>query len=158
NINDTASYWVGMSNPAADIYYNGNALRNPSHDPFWLAAVKIDWNLGFAQLVSNTSYFHRNQHSTSDYTQYLRATYGFFGPLPSIFPQPGDAGYATFEDKQRNWYQEVRLNSSNPDSRFVWSAGVFFSHLEEDIPEDIFDTTLRQEMIDFTTAAYGEAY
>src|ERR1700687_1729038 len=69
HINDTAAYWVGLSNPGADTFYNGNALTNPSTDPFWLAAVKVDWNLGFAQLTSNTSYLHRNQTSTSDYTQ-----------------------------------------------------------------------------------------
>lgn len=144
HINDTASYWVGMSDPGSDRYYDGNALRNPSYDPFWLAAVKVDWKLGFAQLTSNTSYFHRNQHSTSDYTQYLRATYGLFGLLPSIFPQPGDRGYATFEDNQRNWYQEFRL-ASDSDSQIVWNAGVFFSHLNENIPEDIFDATLDAE-------------
>ncbi len=154
NIHDTASYWVALSNPAADIYYNGNALHNPSHDPFWLAAVKIDWNLGFAQLVSSTSYFHRNQHSTSDYTQYLRATYAEFGLLPSIFPQPGDQGYATFEDDQKNWYQEVRLTSTDSAARIVWSAGVFFSHLDENIPESIYDTTLRQQMLDYTSTVY----
>jgi outer membrane receptor protein involved in Fe transport len=145
HINDTASYWVALSDPGSDRYYNGNALRNPSFDPFWLAAVKIDWNLGFAQLTSNTSYFHRNQHSTSDYTQYLRATYIYFSPLPSIFPQPGDAGYATFEDNQRNWYQEIRLASADLNSRIIWNAGVFFSHLNENIPEDIFDATLDAE-------------
>ena len=110
HINDTASYWVGLSNPSQDTYYNGNQLNNPSRDPFWLAAVKVDWNLGFAQLTSNTSFFDRNQHSTSDYTQYLRATYALFGLLPTIYPQPGDAGYATFEDNQRNFYEEVRLH------------------------------------------------
>jgi len=154
HINDTASYWTELSNPGANRYYNGNALHNPSYDPFWLAAVKVDWNLGFAQLTSNTSYFHRQQHSTSDYTQYLRATYGFFGLLPSIFPQQGDAGYATFEDDQKNWYQEIRL-ASDSNGKFVWNAGVFFSHLDENIPESIYDGTLRQQMIDYTTAAYG---
>ena len=34
------------------------------------AAIKLDWNLGFAQLTSNTSFFDRNQHSTSHYSQY----------------------------------------------------------------------------------------
>jgi iron complex outermembrane receptor protein len=145
HINDTASYWVALSDPEAGRYYNGNALHNPSYDPFWLAAVKVDWNLGFAQLTSNTSYFNRNQHSTSDYTQYLRATYIYFSPLPSIFPQPGDAGYATFEDNQRNWYQEIRLASSDLNSQIAWNAGVFFSHLDENIPEDIFDATLDAE-------------
>jgi len=120
HINDTASYWIALSDPASDRYYNGNALHDPSFDPFWLAAIKVDWNLGFAQLTSNTSYFHRDQHSTSDYTQYLRATYIYFSPLPSIFPQPGDAGYATFQDSQRNWYQEVRLASADPNSQIAW--------------------------------------
>ena len=145
HINDTASYWIALTNPGTDHYYNGNALTNPSHDPFWLAAVKVDWNLGFAQLTANTSFFDRNQHSTSDYTQYLRATYGLFGLLPSIFPQPGDAGYATFADNQRNFYEEVRLASTNDASRLVWTAGVFFSHLNENIPEYIYDATLDAE-------------
>lgn len=155
HINDTASYWVGLSNPSSDRFYNGNQLTNPSRDPFSLSALKIDWNLGFAQLVSNTSYFKRRQHSTSDYSQYLRATYGFFGLLPSIFPQPGDAGYATFEDDQQNFYQEFRLASSDASSRFVWNTGVFYSHLNENIPENIFDQTLRSEIINYSTAAYG---
>jgi len=153
HINDTASYWVALSDPSSQRYDNGNALTNPSRDPFWLAAVKVDWNLGFAQLTSNTSFYHRNQHSTSDYTQYLRATYGFFGLLPSIFPQAGDQGYATFGDEQKNWYQEFRL-ASDSASRMVWNAGVFFSHLDENIPESIYDRTLRQEMLDYTGGGY----
>jgi iron complex outermembrane receptor protein len=32
---------------------------------------------------------------------------------------------------------------------------VFFSHLDENIPESIFDGTLRQQMVDYTTAFYG---
>jgi outer membrane receptor protein involved in Fe transport len=144
-VNDTASYWVGLSNPGNDQYYNGNALTDPSRDPFWLAAVKLDWNLGFAQLTSNTSFFDRNQHSTSDYTQYLRATYALFGLLPTIFPQAGDAGYATFEDNQRNFYEEVRLASSDDKARLIWNTGLFFSHLNENIPENIYDTTIDAE-------------
>jgi len=145
HINDTASYWVGLSNRGSDTFYNGNALTNPSRDPFSLSAIKVEWNLGFAELTSNTSYFVRHQHSTSDYTQYLRATYAFFGLLPSIYPQPGDAGYATFEDDQQNIYQELRLASSDPSARIIWNTGVFFSHLNENIPENIFDATLDGE-------------
>jgi outer membrane receptor protein involved in Fe transport len=145
HINDTAAYWVGLSNPGADTFYNGNALTNPSTDPMWLAAIKVDWNLGFAQLTSNTSYLHRDQTSTSDYTQYLRATYAFFGLLPTIYPQAGDAGYAPFGDDQRNFYQEIRLASTNAAARVVWNTGVFFSHLNENIPENIYDATLDAE-------------
>src|SRR5208283_2097643 len=75
--NDTGAYWVSLSNPSGDSYYNGNAQRDPSTDPWYLAALKVDWNAPFAHLVSNTSYFTRNQHSVSDYTQWLNTV--FFG-------------------------------------------------------------------------------
>jgi iron complex outermembrane recepter protein len=151
NINDTAVYWVGLSNSRENQFNNGNALNNPSRDPFLLSAIKLDWNLGFAQLVSNTSYLHRDQSSTSDYTQYLRVNYAAFALLPTIYPQPGDAGTAPFQDNQRNFYQEIRLTSSDPGARIVWNTGVFYSHLDENVPENVYDSTLRQEILTFST-------
>src|SRR5205807_628643 len=105
-----------------EVFRNGNALRNPSADPYYLASVKTEWNLGFAQLAANTAYFSRDQHSTSDYTQYLRATWAFFnnafdfGTLTNPYPQPGDGGYAPFRDRQDNFYQEIRLASTDKDA------------------------------------------
>ena len=149
HINDTAAYWVSLSDPGANVYRNGNALTNPSDDPFTLSAIKIKWDLGFASLFSNTSFYDRNQKSTSDYTQYLRATWSYYGEYPNTFPAAGDRGYALFRDDQRNFYQELRLAS--PDAgRIVWSAGVFFSHLKENVPENIYDPTLNAETIAFT--------
>jgi len=150
-INDTAAYWVSLSNPAQNQYYNGNAGTNPSSDPFSLSAIKVKWDLGFASFFSNTSFYDRNQRATSDYTQYLRATWNSFGELLNVFPSAGDNGYAQFEDDQRNFYQEFRLASTDLNSRIVWSAGLFFSHLSENVPENIIDPTLNSEV----TAYYG---
>ena len=55
-LGDTSAYWPSLSDPGAINFDNGNAQRNPSTDPFYLAAVKIDWNAGFAQLTSDTSF------------------------------------------------------------------------------------------------------
>jgi outer membrane receptor protein involved in Fe transport len=156
-IHDTAAYWVALSDPSANIYRNGNALTNPSTDPFTLSAVKIKWDLGFASLFSNTSFYDRNQKGVSDYTQYLRATWNLFAELPNTFPAAGDKGYALFQDDQRNFYQEIRLASNDADARFVWSGGLFFSHLSENVPESIIDPTLDSEVIAYTTAQYGAA-
>ena len=153
HINDTAIYWQSLSNPGAGIYRDGNALTNPSTDPFWLGAVKLDWDLGAAQLTSNTSYLSRDQHSTSDYSQYLRATWAYFnqvfatqfGTLQNTYPPPGAGGYAPFMDTQRNFYQEIRLASKDASARVTWTAGVYYSHLSENIPEDIVDPTLNAE-------------
>ena len=160
-LNDTASYWMALSEPSANVYRNGNALTNSSFDPFTLSAIKLKWDFGFASLFSNTSFFDRSQTATSDYTQYLRATWssipsGLASPayqLPNTFPAPGAYGYAPFEDTQRNFYQEIRLASSDTSARIVWNTGIFFSHLSENVLENIFDPTLNSEVIAYTGGA-----
>jgi outer membrane receptor protein involved in Fe transport len=133
-IHDTAAYWVSLSNASENMFRNGNALTNPSDDPFTLAAIKVTWDLGFASLFSNTAYYDRNQISQSDYTQYLRATWAYYGELPSTYPAPGDKGYAPFQDDQRNFYQELRLASKDAGARFLWSGGLFGVLRDENDP------------------------
>lgn len=145
-INDTAAYWPGLSNPGSTAFRNGNALTNPANDPFWLAAVKVDWTTGIGQLTSNTSYYKRDQSSRSDYTQYLRGGFGL-----SPYPPAGAAGQALFGDKQDNFYQEIRLASTDASARLTWSTGLFYSHMSENITEDIIDPTFDAEFND----AYG---
>ena len=167
-INDTAAYWISLSNANNDVFRNGNALRNPSDDPFTLSAIKLKWDLGFASLFSNTAFYDRNQKAQSDYSQYLRATWASIGYVPAVpgvippgappyqlantFPAPGDQGFALFQDSQRNFYEELRLASTDTDARIVWNAGLFFSHLEENVPESIYDNNLNSEVISHTGA------
>jgi iron complex outermembrane recepter protein len=143
HINDTAAYWVNLSDAARGIFRNGDALTDPSTDWFWLAALKITWGLGWADLTSNTSYFERQQRSISDFTQYIRL---FF--LGNPYPHPGDAGVSPFSDTQDNFYKEVRLTSTNTDARIRWTTGLFFEHLDENVAETIYDTTISQEFDD----------
>ncbi len=152
-ISDTAAYWVTLSNPSSNVYQNGNAGTNPSSDPFTLSAIRVNWDLGFASLFSNTAYYNRNQSGFSDYTQYLRATWASFGELANSYPQPGDRGWATFQDNQRNFYQEIRLASKDAGSRFQWNGGLFYSHSSENVPENINDPTLNDEVNAYTGGA-----
>jgi outer membrane receptor protein involved in Fe transport len=168
-INDTAAYWEAMSNRYDNSFRNGNAGTNPSNDPFTLSAIRLKWDLGFASLYSNTSYYNRNQRATSDYTQYLRATWSSFSSaladgtltspngyqLPNTFPQPGDNGYAQFRDDQRNFYQEFRLSSNDANARILWSGGVYYSKLSENVIEFIIDPTINQEIINWTGGNYS---
>jgi len=165
-INDTAAYWQSLSNSGDNVFRNGNAGTNPSNDPLTLSAIRIKWDLGFASLFSNTSYYNRNQQATSDYTQYLRATWSSFAAyfadgspgspspngyqLPNTYAQPGDNGYALFHDNQRNFYQEFRLSSNDTNARLLWTGGLFYSHLSENVIEFIIDPTLNQEVINWT--------
>jgi iron complex outermembrane receptor protein len=165
-INDTSAYWLSLSDAQQNVFRNGNAGTNPSDDPFTLSAIRLKWDLGFASLYSNTSYYNRNQRATSDYTQYLRATWSSFPSyyadgapgspspngyqLPNTFPQPGDNGFARFRDDQRNFYQELRLSSKDTDARLLWTGGLYYSHLSENVIEFIIDPTINQEILNWT--------
>jgi iron complex outermembrane recepter protein len=142
-LGDTSAYWKDLSDPAAENFANGNAQRNPSTDPFYLAAVKLDWELGFAHLTSNTSYFSRNQHSLSDYTQFDRTLFG----LTDVGPRPpaGDFGTSHDADTQNNFFQEIRLQSVDPTARVVWTGGFFYGHLDENTTETVIDQNLDSE-------------
>jgi iron complex outermembrane recepter protein len=145
-LGDTSAYWPSLSNPSASNFENGNAQRSPSTDPFTLSAVKIEWDAGFAQLTSNTSYYSRNQHSIADYTQFDRALFGL-----SVLPAPGDLGTSHDADMQHNFYQEIRLQSADPAAAIVWTTGLFYAHLNENTTESVFDPNLNGEY----DAAYG---
>ena len=97
--------------PVRMFFVTATRGTNPSDDPFTLSSIKVKWDLGFASLFSNTAFYDRNQKATSDYTQYLRATWASFGELANTFPAAGDRGFAAFQDDQRNFYQELRLAS-----------------------------------------------
>jgi iron complex outermembrane recepter protein len=148
-LGDTSAYWPSLSDPSASSFENGNAQRNPSTDPFYLAAVKVEWDAGFAHLTSNTSYFSRDQHSISDYTQFDRALFGLTLP-----PPVGDLGTSHDADNQNNFYQEFRLQSMDPEAALVWTTGLFYAHLDENTTERVFDPNLNAEF----DAAYGTPF
>jgi outer membrane receptor protein involved in Fe transport len=145
-LGDTSSYWPSLSNPEDSSFNNGNAQRNPSTDPFYLAAVKVEWDAGGTHLTSNTSYFSRQQHSISDYTQFDRALFALTLP-----PPPGDLGTSHDADNQENFYQEIRLQSVDSTAPLVWTTGLFFARLDENTTEHVFDPNLDSEY----NAAYG---
>ena len=146
---DTGGYWATLSNPAGGTFRNGNVLKDPSTDPFWLASIKLDWDLGFGKLVSNTAYFSRDQHSVSDLTELSRALYASFGGLANIYPQPGDTQMSPFADTQNNFYQEIRLASSDANAPLTWSTGVYYAHTNENVSQTATDPTLDAEVFAF---------
>ncbi|MGB6309584.1 MAG: TonB-dependent receptor [Steroidobacteraceae bacterium] len=130
HINDTAAYWLNMSNPSDNVYNNGNAQRDPSTDPWYLGAVKVSWNLPWATIVSNTSYFDRQQHSVSDYSKWFDTVF-FYNQYPPV----GQVNTSYFTDRQNNLNEEIRLSSVDSTARLQWTAGLFYTHTNEDSTE-----------------------
>jgi outer membrane receptor protein involved in Fe transport len=163
HINDTAVYWRSLSVPARNDYNNGNLQRNPSTDPWYIGAVKVEWSLPGVQFTSNTSYFSRAQHSMSDYSQWAPTIF-----LYNQYTAPNDFSSAYFTDRQDNFTQEWRASSTDDASRFQWTAGLYYAHVHENSTEHIVSADISPanpgnayhqpvfSMLDKQAAVYGE--
>jgi iron complex outermembrane recepter protein len=134
HINDTGAYWLNISNPSGNVYNNGDAQRDPSTDPWYLGSVKISWNQPWANISSNTSYFSRQQHSVSDYTQWFDTVFILdqYSPLQNS---------SYFTDHQNNFNEELKLTSVDSSSPLQWTAGLFYTHTNEDSTEYVVSPT-----------------
>jgi iron complex outermembrane recepter protein len=130
HINDTAAYWLNMSNPSDNVYNNGNAQRDPSTDPWYLGSIKVTWNQPWATITSDTSYFSRQQHSVSDYSQWFDTVF-FYNQYPPV----GEVNSSYFTDHQNNFNEEIRVSSVDSTARLQWTAGLFYTHTNEDSTE-----------------------
>jgi len=173
HINDTSAYWLNLSDPAGSLYRNGNAQRNPSTDPWYIAALKVSWDLPTVHLSSSTSYYSRAQHSISDYSQWLPTIYAFDQYHYTV---DGQTATAFFTDRQDNFTEELRAVSADPQSRLQWTAGLYYAHVHENSTEYIVSADLplflglatapqpgfigyhqpQFSMVDRQVAAYGE--
>ena len=127
DLNDSNVYWEQFSSGTR---FQSAALgRQPASDHFYLPSVKVEWGAEYLHVISNTSYFSRNDHGVTDYTTADNTNLGSaINPaMFSYYPLPGEtaaSGYYT--NLQNSFTQEVRLQSPNPDGRLNWVTGVFY--------------------------------
>jgi outer membrane receptor protein involved in Fe transport len=121
---DRNQYWTTLSNPNSDQFEQAARVGQPSRDQFALPAIKIQYDLEDFTIISNTSYFARQQQEQLDYSNYLGGLiYGDAGFFP-----PGDVpSVVSLDVNQRNITQEVRAQSNDKDAFVNWTAGVFYS-------------------------------
>jgi iron complex outermembrane recepter protein len=171
HVADVSSYWPIYSNPGQDRFVSGNATARQMPDKFYLPALKIQGDFGAFQLISNTSYYHRDEQTGYDGTEYnvgFYQTYISFAPFVDgvNFPLLDGAGYhlpaaianyrspASIDNDQQNFSEEVRLQSSDSTARLLWTAGLFFSSNRQQYLEQIHDPQLN----DFTNTVFGADY
>ena len=164
---DVSTYWPSSSNPSSGDFNNANPDRTPVPDRFYLPALKVDVDLGGMRLVSDTSYYVRDELTGYEGTAYNLSYYQGIGwPTspevanlssgtitfnPALYPlidstgvhlPPGLTNYrspATVKNQQRSFTQEIRLQSDDPTSPWTWTAGGFFQASRELSFEQIHD-------------------
>ncbi|MBV9725114.1 MAG: TonB-dependent receptor, partial [Gammaproteobacteria bacterium] len=182
--NDINNFWPLYSDPSAGKFINADPTQRRVPDKFYLASLRIQGDLGPAQFISNTSYYHRTNQDGYEGTLYNLGFYQIYAyppavpspppvscppsvppallpypsanPGPACYPlidgngihlPPGATNYtspSTVDNGQINVSQEFRLQSSDPNARLLWTAGLFFSENRQSYLEQIHDPMLAQ--------------
>jgi iron complex outermembrane receptor protein len=149
---DVTIYWPTISDPSSNRYESLNPTARQEPDKLYLPSVNVEADLGSVRLISTTAYFHRDEISGYDGTLY---NLGYFqtqmDPTSPLFPlldgsgvhlPPGLEDYrapASVTNQQRNFSQEIRLQSSDPTARVQWTIGGFYSLNRQFSLEEIHD-------------------
>lgn len=169
--NDVQSYWPLYSNPGSDRYVSADPTQRSAPDRFYLPALKIEGDLGFANLISNTSYYHRKEETGYDGTLYNLGFYqsGVFTSanfLPGLYPlldgngvhlPPGATNYtspASIDNAQENFAQEIRVQSKDSSAVLTWTTGLFFGLNKQSYLEQIHDPLLNELSLAATALPY----
>ncbi len=135
-------------------------------DKFTLSALGISWDLGPVTLVSNTSFFDRTALQWYDYSKGYAQFYS-----PQFFLQPdgltstgtylpaGWKSMARYDNEQKNFVQEFRVQSNDTTARLTWVAGAFFSHNRQIAAEPISQNWLiNSSWVGFYPTNFGIGY
>jgi iron complex outermembrane receptor protein len=106
SIRDTPVFYWALSDPKGGILRNGSLVQQPYQGSFYLASVKLHAALRVADLSAVTSYFHRTDAVTVDWS---------------------DAAFLRGDLRQRTFSQELRLSSADPSAALTWIVGSFYS-------------------------------
>jgi iron complex outermembrane recepter protein len=159
--NDINNYWPLYSDPSSGKFVNANPTQRHVPDKFYLASLKIQGDLGFAELISNTAYYDRKNQDGYEGTLYnlgFYQRYAYLPPYPTgaTFPlvdgngihlPAGATDYtapSSVDNNQINLVEEIRLQSTDANARLVWTAGLFFTHNQQNYLEQIHDPMLSQ--------------
>ena len=100
--------------------YNGHYRSDTRTDPTapfraYIGTLKIEQDLGFANLLSLTGYQTSNQHALFD-----------AGPQPGLPVRGQNATTNNIYESNRTWSQEFQLSSRQSASRVNWLLGAFY--------------------------------
>ncbi len=119
--------------------------RQPTHIKYRAYYGTADWDLGFANFFSSTSYSTFKENLETDDTFGLGQTINILANLGFIttsgLPVMRPLGVQLFQTTSTDKFtQEFRLSSPNND-KFEWLAGLFYTHEKSGIdPQNIFAT------------------
>jgi outer membrane receptor protein involved in Fe transport len=152
SVDDGGFYWETLSDGDDDLN-NGNALANTSDDDFVLPSLRIAYEGERIEVISNTSYFYRDQEAINDYTVFEAALW-----TGNPFYAEGTFAPASQFNKQKNFTQELRIQSTSDDSPLSWVAGVFYQRNVQEARQFVQNTFLPEQFLAITGVPFEAVF
>ena len=152
HVDDSSVLWAGLSEPHGD-YKNASVIAQPGTDKFVLPALNVTYSNDTLSVISVSSYLHRKSDTLFDYTAFTNGTFAY-NSVPFI---PGYLATSQMNNEQKNFTQEVRVQSSNPDARLKWVIGGFYSHAKQNSYQNTVDPYFAELISIITGGAPVEA-
>lgn len=119
---------AGAATPTSRFTSLASPDKDSGEDSFVLPSLLLEWDAGPVSVTSNTSWFDRDFSQNFDFTSYYL---WFYAQVPGSYPRDGDKASSLYENTQKNFVQEVRVQSSDQDARFTWQAGAFYINAKQ---------------------------
>jgi outer membrane receptor protein involved in Fe transport len=136
---DWSTYWPTYSNPNAGEFNDATPERKPIPDRFYLPALKVQVDLGHMELISNTSYYHRDEISGYEGTVYalgLYQSYSWVGVTPTGVPACGTA--STTPAPPCSWYPLIGYNGIHLPAGFTnYSEPAFITNQQRTVTQEV---------------------
>ncbi len=152
--NDANTFWEGISDRGEHRFLNGSPQQLFNRDRYLLPALKVDYDFGGVSLVSNTSYFKRVQRTFYDGSIHRLAQVSNFAGVPPLLSATGPRwavyGIDNFlssgdvDNRQHNFAQEIRLQSTDPDAAVTWVVGGFYGKSKQRNIETLYEPDINQ--------------
>ncbi len=159
--NDDSTYWPAYSNPGAGHFNTATPEKVGGPDTYYLPSLKVQWDLGGSQIISNSSYFSRRQLTAYQGTVYDLAYWQTIENGAGVAPESTSplidgtgihlpaalAGTQTpnrMQNTQESITQELRWQSDKSDSAWTWTTGIFWQVAKETSTEELKSTNIEQ--------------
>ncbi len=111
--NNISTYWPAYSNPGAGEFNDATPERIAIPDKYFLPALKIQVDFAHATLISNSSYYYRNETDSYEGTVYDLAYYQSLGWPNALYagaPALGCGPASTTAIEPCSWYPLLDAN------------------------------------------------
>jgi iron complex outermembrane recepter protein len=166
---DQPTYWPAYSNPAEGEFNTATPEHIPDDDQYYLPALKLQYELGKSEIISNSSYYHRQEYTGYQGTVYDLGFYQSLGwpdnpltfglgceatgvaancPWYPLLNGTGihlPAAFANYQtpnvmtNAQQSYTQEIRWQSTDDSARLRWTLGAFWQLAKEGSIEELKD-------------------